>query len=231
MPSQPTVLLHVWGVAPHRIPGAIARMAAHRTRLRGSNGLRFAKLLGTGAGRTFTPSDADPLHWALLTVWERDHAAEQFVQTGAVPRSWGRIAAETLVVRMYPVASRGLWSGKRPFGDPRPRPATGAVASLTRARIVTRKIRRFWRAVPQVSADLHRTSGLRLALGIGELPVGLQGTFSIWDSDQALGEFAHRRQPHATAIGQTAAEHWYAEELFARFAVAAVEGTYRGRRP
>lgn len=206
-------------------------MAAHRLSLRGADGLRFAKLLGTGAGRTFTPSDADPLHWALLTVWDCDLAAEHFIESGAAPRSWGRIARETLLVRMHPIAARGSWSGQRPFGEPRLRRSSGLVASITRARIVTRKIRRFWRAVPPVSADLHRTSGLRLALGIGELPVGLQGTFSIWDSDQALGEFAHRRQPHATAIGQTAAEHWYAEELFARFAVAAVEGTYRGRRP
>lgn len=231
MPRLPTVLLHVWGVTPARVPAAIARMALHRARLGASGGLRFAKLLGTGGGRTFTPSDADPLHWALLTVWDSDVTAQTFAETGEVPGSWQRIASETLLIRLLPIASRGQWSRQRPFGDPSPRPTSGPVASLTRARIVTTKIPRFWRAVPPVSTDLHRARGLRLALGIGELPLGLQGTFSIWDSDQALGEFAHRRPPHTKAIELTAAENWYAEELFARFSVVAVEGTYRGRRP
>jgi len=105
------------------------------------------------------------------------------------------------------------------------------VAALTRARIATAKALTFWRAVPPVSADLHRSPGLRLALGIGEAPVGLQGTFSLWDSAAALTGFAHRGSPHVEAIRRTAEEGWYTEELFARFAVLDVEGTFAGRAP
>jgi hypothetical protein len=89
----------------------------------------------------------------------------------------------------------------------------------------------FWRAVPPVSADLHRSPGLRLAVGIGEAPVGLQGTFSLWDTDDSLTDFAHRRGPHVEAIRRTAEVGWYAEELFARFAVLSVEGTFDGMTP
>jgi hypothetical protein len=81
----------------------------------------------------------------------------------------------------------------------------------------------FWRAVPPVSAELHRADGLRLAVGIGEAPVGLQGTFSLWDSHDALTGFAHRRAAHVEAIRRTAEVGWYAEELFARLAVLDVD--------
>jgi hypothetical protein len=70
-----------------------------------------------------------------------------------------------------------------------------------------------------------------LAVGVGEAPVGLQGTFSIWESAQALVEFAHRRSAHSQVVRRTALEGWYAEELFARFEVVALSGTFRGRQP
>ena len=89
----------------------------------------------------------------------------------------------------------------------------------------------FWAAVPPVSADLHESPGLRLALGIGEAPVGLQGTFSVWDSSAALNDFAYARSPHQEVVERTAREGWYAEELFARFAVLSARGTVGGREP
>jgi hypothetical protein len=79
--------------------------------------------------------------------------------------------------------------------------------------------------VPPVVADLHRTPGLRFAIGIGEAPIGFQGTFSIWESAQALTEFAYRRAAHAAAIHRTTEEGWYAEALFARFGVIDTTGT------
>lgn len=229
MSTDPLVLLQLWGVRTASVPAAIGRMATHRLRLRRQPGLRFAKMLGTGDGRTFTVRDADPLHWGLLTVWEDEVDADRFATQGRVIRSWQRIATETLTVRMRPSAARGTWAGKTPFGDPTPRPSSGMVASITRARIAPRKAIGFWRAVPPVSADLHRVGGLQLAVGIGEAPIGLQGTFSLWDSNAALNEFAHRREPHIDAIRRTASEGWYAEELFARFQVLTVEGTFAGR--
>ncbi len=228
--DDPTVLLHLWDVRGRDVPRAVLRMATGRRQLAGTPGLRFRKLLGTGSGRTFTVRDADARRWALLTVWEDGAAADAFERGHPLLASWQRIATERLAVRMRPLAARGEWSGERPFGDPLPRQASGPVASITRARIVPGKAVRFWRAVPPVSADLHRVDGLRLALGIGEAPVGLQGTFSLWDSAQALNDFAHRREPHVDAVRRTALEGWYAEELFARFEVLDVAGGLGGGR-
>jgi hypothetical protein len=219
------VTLHVWGLPGRAVPAALARMAIDPPRLRRVPGLRFAKLLGTGTGRTFTLRDADPRTWALLSVWEEDGAEP------AVVRGWRGLADEEWRVRLRPLASRGRWSRREPFGRPAPLPWAGPVAALTRARLVPRTALRFWRAVPPVSADLHAGPGLRFALGVGEAPIGLQGTFSVWDSADALNAFAYGRPAHAEAIRRTATEGWYAEELFARFAVLSAAGTVRGRDP
>ena len=150
----------------------------------------------------------------------------------------------TFVLR--PLSSRGRWSGRAPFDDAGPageravtaspgNPVTpgnaGPVASITRARLRLTRARSFWQAVPPVSADLRAVPGLRLAVGIGEAPVGLQGTFSLWDDARSLREFAYQRSAHTDVVARTATEGWYAEELFARFAVEQIEGTFCGTEP
>jgi hypothetical protein len=228
--SEPVVTLTLWGVPGRQVPAAVLRMAADRRPLRTAPGLRFAKLLGTGDGRTFTPRDADPRHWGLLAVWDAGSDAAAFT-TSRTWQAWDRLAHERLTVTMTPLTSRGRWSGREPFGAPVPRRVTGPVAAITRARLRLRTTPGFWRAVPPVSADLRTVPGLRLAVGIGEAPIGLQGTFSLWDRDAALIEFAYRRSAHREVIARTAAEGWFIEELFARFEVLSVDGTFAGRQP
>ena len=224
------VTMHVWGVSARRVPAALLRMGLDRRALRMPGGPAFAKLIGTGSGRTFTVRDADPRHWGLLATWNDPADAAAF-ERGPVARAWAKIATERLRVDLRPLASRGAWARRRPFGDPVAAPYAGPVAAVTRARIAPRQMMRFWRSVPPVSADLHRSHGLRLSLGIGEAPVGLQGTFSMWDSSTALTDFAHRRPAHVEAVRRTAELGWYTEELFARFAVLDVDGTFEGRTP
>jgi hypothetical protein len=226
----PLVTLHLWGVPRRAVPRAVLHMATDLLPLRRTPGLRFAKLLGTGSGRTFTVRDADPLRWGLLAVWDDAAAADAF-EAGPVPGAWRRFADEQWAARLEPLAARGRWSRREPFGEPQPRPWPGPVAAVTRARLVLRRAATFWAAVPPVSADLHQAPGLRLALGIGEAPLGLQGTFSVWDSTSALNAFAFRRAPHAAVIERTRREGWYAEELFARFAVLSATGTLDGADP
>ncbi|GAA4356151.1 monooxygenase [Angustibacter luteus] len=223
--AAPTVLLQLWGVDTRHVGSALTRMATTRRQLRDTPGLRFRKLLGTGSGRTFTVRDADPHRWGLLTVWDGEADVARYLAGHQALDSWDAVATERLDVRLAPLASRGRWSGVEPFGNPLPRKVDGPVASITRARIRPSKAVTFWRAVPPVSLDLQRVDGLTLALGIGEAPVGLQGTFSLWRSAEALTAFAHRRAPHAEAVRRTATEQWYAEELFARFQVRDVHGT------
>jgi heme-degrading monooxygenase HmoA len=230
MTSRRVATLHVWGVPARGVPAALHRMAADRRPVRRAPGLRFAKLLGTGSGRTFTLRDANPRRWALLAVWDDARAASAFAGSD-VPRRWQRIADEQWTATLRPLSARGLWSKEEPFGRPWPQRWDGPVVAVTRARLVPRKALAFRRAVPPVSADLHASPGLRLALGIGEAPVGLQGTVSVWDSSSALNAFAYARAPHAAVVARTAQEGWYAEELFARLGLLSAEGTVGGRDP
>lgn len=230
------VTLHLWGVPRRGVPAAMGRMATDRLLLRRTPGLTFAKLLGTGSGTTFTLRDADLGHWAVLAAWTSAAAAEQF-ESGPLVRGWDRSAQERLRVLLRPVASRGTWSRRAPFeraplpGGTARWPPGAPVAAITRARIRASRALTFWRAVPPVSADLRGRDGLRLAVGIGEAPLGLQGTFSVWRSSRALADFAYRGGPHTEAIRRTAETGWYSEQLFARFAVLDLAGTYRGRTP
>jgi heme-degrading monooxygenase HmoA len=229
MSGLPTVTLHLWGV--DHVGPALWRMIADRRRVQRHPGLRFAKLLGTGSGDTFTVRDADPYRWAVLTVWDDETAARRF-DGGPVAAAWDAIAHERLRVTMTPLSSRGTWSGSAPFGEPVPaKVLAGPVAAITRARLRPTRAASFWRAVPAVSADLRGSAGLRLSIGVGEAPVGLQGTFSLWDSAEALSDFAYRRSPHAAVVRRTAEAGWYAEELFARLRVLEVDGTFRGATP
>jgi hypothetical protein len=100
----------------------------------------------------------------------------------------------------------------------------GPIAAITRARIKWRKNLIFWRSVPPVTKSLHSSEGLIAAIGIGEAPIGLQGTFSLWESAAAVRNFAYRGEAHKAAIEATHREDWYAEEMFARFAVTKSSG-------
>ncbi len=229
--TAPLTTLHLFRIPPRGVPRALARMALDRRRLRSTPGLAFWKLLGTGDGRTFDLRDADLRTWGLLAVWAADAAADRFERCSPVAAGWAGLAQERWRVTLRPVSAHGSWSGRQPFGSLAPAGAPGPVAAITRARLRLRRAPGFWRAVPPVTADLARHPGLLLSVGIGEAPVGLQGTFSLWSDSAALRRFAYRGEAHRSVIRRTTTEGWYAEELFARFAVLGSSGTIFGGDP
>jgi hypothetical protein len=241
MASGSITTVHLFRVPSAAVPAAVARMAVDRWHLSRTPGVTFHKLLGTGDGRTFSARDADPRTWGILAVWTDAGALAAFERCSPVAAGWRRIAEERWRVDLHPLAAHGRWSGREPFTvrpDPvrRAVPETaasweGPVAAITRARLRLGRVRSFWEAVPPVTEALHASPGLRLAVGIGEAPVGLQGTFSVWDDADALRAFAYRGAIHREVIRRTATDGWYAEELFARFAVVQSTGTVRGRNP
>jgi hypothetical protein len=222
-PGEPSghVSLHIWRVPGRAAPRALWRIARDRRGLRRTPGVRFAKLLGTGAGRRFGATLADPTRWVAVIAWEDQAAAGRF-DTSPVARAWRAMTDGYCRIDLRPVAARGSWAGRQPFGGGPP--ATGVVLALTRARLRPTRAVRFWRAIAPVAAATATAPGLLATFGIGEAPIGWQGTVSLWRSTRDLVEFAYRHPHHRDVIDRTPALRWYAEELFARFAVLAVAG-------
>ncbi|MFC7532686.1 monooxygenase [Actinoplanes sp. GCM10030250] len=204
------VALHVWRVPRRAVGSAMLRMAFARRR---RPGVRFAKFLGTGTGLSFGPGDSDLTRYAAITVSDRPVGFPV----------WDRIAVQQARVDLEPLVSRGEWSGHSPF-QPTGRRADGPILAVTRARLRPSRAVRFWRAVPPVARELATAEGLLARFGIGEAPIGWQGTVSVWRSAADLTAFAYRQPEHRAAIARTPADRWYAEELFARFAVLDISG-------
>jgi hypothetical protein len=138
---------------------------------------------------------------------------------------------ERAALSLRPLSARGTWDGRQPFAAPDPEPGTdgsGPVLVLTRSTLRLSRAVRFYRAVPGVAADLRGAPGCRVAFGIGEAPVRRQGTVSIWASAAQMTAFAYHSPHHRAAIAATPEQRWYAEELFARFAVVGATGSIDG---
>lgn len=220
--------VHLWGVPTTGIARAVLRMALHRSQVRRARGLRFAKLVGTGT-ESFRLRDADPHHWGIIAAWD-DAADARVFELSPVVGAWDRSATERARFILAPIRSRGTWAGQTPFEPtvaPGPTGPTGQVAAITRARIRPRQLRAFALAAPPVSLAASDAPGLRLATGIGEAPIGLQGTFSVWQDSRSLRNFVQGRA-HAAVVSATRSTNWYSEELFARFTILAAQGTFRG---
>jgi heme-degrading monooxygenase HmoA len=211
---------------------ALPYLAFDRLSLAGTPGLRFYRLLGVGKGRSFD-SHADFQRYALFTVWDSYSAARQFEGQSNMMQRIRQRADEVWCVYMLPVRSHGLWGGYDPFaGIPFALPPDpGPWVILTRATVYPSKWSRFLKAVPAVSEQLLQQPELLASVGIGEAPLFFQGTISLWRSLPAVTAFAYSPAQHSAVIRRTRREHWYHEELFARFYPVATWGTWNGIDP
>ena len=216
-------VVYFFTIPRKNIPFALISMAIDRLRTRMFTGISFSKLLGTGTGRTFTPSDADLTRWGMVVVIDKDRL-DAFDKSSIIT-NWRKRSTSEFRALLSPLSSHGLWAKKNPFDFVAPLSNPDAqIAAITRARIKWNKNFIFWKSVPPVVLDLHSNPGLIAAIGIGEAPIGLQGTFSLWQSASALRDFAYKGKAHQVAIAQTESIGWYSEELFARFEVLELRG-------
>lgn len=221
MTEDLVTVIYFWKIKQSKIAFALLRMALDRGALRRAKGVKFAKMLGSGKGETFTPRDADATRWGALLVI--DSAQLSALDSSRTINRWRKNSVEEVRYLVDPISSHGLWAKKNPF-DYAKSAGEGEVVAITRARIKWSQNFRFWKAVPPVTSSLHSSPGLIRTIGIGEAPIGLQGTFSHWRSGADLRNFAYKGAAHQEAIAATERHAWYAEELFARFSVREIRG-------
>jgi heme-degrading monooxygenase HmoA len=213
-------------VRHHRAIDAMTHLATARRLLRGVPGLTFWRVLGTGRGADTGPS-ADLRRTALFAVWDSAADLERFL--AATPRAWAQ-AAERYDVRLRGIGGHGTWRGVAVLAGLEQGDDTGPIAVVTRADVRAAAWRRFRAAGPAVSRALQDAPGLLAVAGVGEVPVGRLGTFSVWRDVAAVTAFAQSPH-HADVVRRTRAERWYGEELFARFQPFGASGTWDGRDP
>jgi len=217
----------------YRFAGPLARlwalgmMGAARLPLSRTPDIGFWKLCGSGAGEGFTPFPNTAVY-AILATWPDAETARARTRTGVFAR-YIRRATEDWTVFLQPTAARGQWAGQTPF-IPSLGATAGPLAALTRATIKPRILARFWGRVPRISDMIGRDPNVAFKIGIGEVPMLHQVTFSIWPSETAMAGFA-RTGPHADAIRAVRDQGWFREELYARFAVHSDHGTWNGTSP
>jgi len=229
---MPHTTLTVFTLKPGNQRWGLAQMGTSPPPLQRVPGLSFFKLLGSGARNGFGLWP-NLRRYALLGVWADEDAATNFFAHHPLWTVYQQRSAEMWSLVLEPLKAQGLWDGKMPFDyAPAPRPADHApMAVLTRASIRWRKTPRFWQFVEPTSATLAGAAGVLAAIGLGELPVVRQATFSVWESAQAMKEFAYHDARHREVMVLTRREQWYAEEMFARFRVLSSAGTLDGRDP
>lgn len=216
--SQPTARL--W---------AFAMMGLARKALRQVPGIGFWKLCGSGTGEGFTPLPNTSVY-AILATWPDEATGRDQLGSADVFQRYRARSSEDWTIFLETTSARGAWSGESPF-HASGTTQTGPLAALTRATIKPSVALKFWRRVPDISRMVGSDRNVAFKIGIGEVPLLHQITFSIWPDPGTMAQFARTNGPHAAAIRAVREGNWFSEELYARFSILGDMGTWGGASP
>ncbi|WP_223421458.1 spheroidene monooxygenase [Tateyamaria pelophila] len=209
---------------------ALTMMGAARLAMPRVPDIGFWKLCGSGTGEGFTPRPNTAVY-AILCTWPDVETARDRVANTTIFQKYRARATEDWTIFLTPTSARGNWSGQEPF-LPVSEPESGPLAALTRATIKPGILPRFWSRVPDISAVIGKDPNVVFKIGIGEVPMLHQITFSIWPGATEMAAFARQQGgPHAEAIKAVREGAWFKEELYARFAILGDTGTWGGKSP
>ncbi len=179
------------------------------------DGLSFWKGFGSGSGNGFSIFP-DFSTFGLLTVFNSEEEANKFLNS-EVMQAYTASCTKYSHVLMHAIKANGRWSGVEPFLPDAAYAEKNPIAVITRATIKPQLAFKFWRNVPSVSKSMDGHKDLVFSKGIGEWPILMQATFSLWKSGDAMQGYAYKNKKHADMVKKTRELDWYAEELFARF--------------
>lgn len=192
-------------------------------------GLEFFKLMGSGGKNGFSKM-LNVNVYTLLAVWESEEAATSYFDKSRHFLNFQKRASEFWTIYMNTSKVHGTWSGRNPFETIQPY-QSGPIAVITRARIKFRFLRKFWSYVPSVSKNMDDRDGSIFSIGIGEYPWLMQATFSLWEDQESMQNYAYRSKFHSEVIKKTRSLGWYSEELFANFIPYRTVGSWEGENP
>jgi hypothetical protein len=209
-------------------------MALFRFPLMMNKKIHFWKLLGCGKNGTFD-IHPDWNQWAVLIVnneWSAVNKINSSNYGSFINCWWKFFNCEIYSVILQPIEGHGSWDGKKIFGElPKQTNYEGTIAVLTRATIRLKQLKNFWKHVDSVASEMKTVPGFITSVGIGEMPLIKQATYSIWENKEAMKTFAYKMHQHSEVIRKTRNENWYSEEMFVRFKPIASFGSLNGNDP
>ena len=223
--SQQVVVVLLADVAAGWRAWGWSRIVLGPRSLRGTAGLKFAKVMGSGfeGGFGLRPSAS---RQGVFAVFGSEADADHFIDHSAVVAAYRARSSEFCVAKLRAWSCRGSWNGTS-LAVSGPPPGDGPVAALTRASIKLPKAWSFWRMAPAAQDSLAVAPGCRLAAGLGEAPFLRQATFSVWDHVQAMDAYA-RSGAHLDAIRASQRQGHFSESMFVRFTPLLLRGTWLG---
>ena len=189
----------------------------------------FSRHLGSGAGSGFSLWP-DWSTYGYFAVWPDQQLANRHLEGNHFQLPWASYAAESLGVLLKCTQVHGEWDGIQPLAAAASG-KEGQIAVLTRARVRFSRLHRFWKHVPEASRAIEQAEGCVFTKGVGEWPLAMQATLSIWQSAKAMEKFAYQNSGHREIVAKTRREKWYSEDMFARFEIEDISGSYLGVCP
>ena len=204
----------------------ILRLMFARLGLWKTPGLKFYKHMGSGENGGFSihPSGT---HQALFCVFQDITSLEEFYQSSRLIRWYRAHAQDFFSVKLKAYSIKGQWSGFAPHITAEA-PTAGPIVSITRASIKPLYCIPFWRKQPAAEISLEQSSGCIIAAGVGEAPFFRQATFTIWESQAAMDQYA-RQGAHQNAIRASLSGHYFSESMFSRYIPFDADGSWKGR--
>lgn len=213
--KEQCVAAYIFTIKKGKKLNAFGKMAFLPGQLADVPGVSFAKMMGSGNGEGFSFWPNLGVYSALM-VFEDASACSNF-ENSLVYKNYTDICSHIKKIYAQAYAAHGEWNGIQPFQIYEKNTSSSIRMVLTRASIKTSKLWQFWKHVPHTSVAISKAEGRIFSIGVGELPWIEQATFSIWESEEAMKNYAYKNQAHLEAIKKTKTLNWYSEELFARF--------------
>ena len=220
------------------------RLVAGASAYKAVPGLQSAKVMGSGheGGFTLRPSAT---HQGLLCRFDAADAAMDFLHGEQVQayrararECWGGLLAISSARGQWDQQSWGLSDAPSQQLSPQWQqgvsagPSEGQAAAappvgvLTRASIQPSKTTAFWRHAPATQASLDAAPGCLLAMGLGEAPLLRQCTFSLWQDEPSMLQYA-REGAHQQASMAAYKHRFFSESLFVRLRVLRMAGQWK----
>ncbi len=182
-----------------------------------SQSLLFGKMFGNGSGIGFGyfPNFKQ---YSILAVFENLNALNLFLEKDKYYKWMCKISAHQKILKLLANRSVGVWDGKT-ISPEISEFKSEKIVVLTRAKLRLKKVKAFWKKVPQTNKSLANVGGRVFSAGMGEWPLSHPITFSIWENEQKMLHFAYEEAAHKDAIKSAREGNWFKEDLFVRYSI------------